>query len=82
VKAGINVTAERGPGPPVPGDQGSFSLGLIDLKKYEYKIVGIPTGVSIEEFEAFINTYGAQGWKLSMINPGYAYFEKEITLET
>ena len=57
------------------------------MKKFEYKVVTIPTSISIgmkgyekiaHEFETMLNQLGAEGWELVQRMDGFFFFKREI----
>lgn len=56
------------------------------MKKYEYKVITIPTGFAMNsrqyetialEFEARLNELGAEGWELVQRIDGFFFFKRE-----
>ena len=57
------------------------------MKKFEYKVVTIPTSVPIgmkgyekiaNEFETMLNQLGAEGWELVQRMDGFFFFKREL----
>lgn len=56
------------------------------MKKYEYKVITIPTNLAInakqyekiaQEFETILNELGANGWELIQRMDGFFFFKRE-----
>ncbi len=60
------------------------------MKKFEYKVLIIPTSISLgpkgyekvaSEFEVQLNKLGEEGWELVQREDGLFFFKREIIVE-
>jgi len=60
------------------------------MKKFEYKVVTIPTSIPLgakgyekiaTEFESNLNKLGAEGWELVQRADGFFFFKRVIPVE-
>ena len=60
------------------------------MKKFEYKVISIPTSIPLgtkgygnvaAEFETSLNKLGAEGWELVQRADGFFFFKREISVE-
>ena len=60
------------------------------MKKFEYKVITIPTNISLgakgyekiaTEFETALNNLGAEGWELVQRADGFFFFKREVSVE-
>ena len=60
------------------------------MKKFEYKVVSIPTSIPLgakgyektaTEFETTLNNLGAEGWELVQRADGFFFFKRENSVE-